>query len=136
MKNRSRAARKISLLPTIKGLKPYGENKLPIDSTPIILLLEEYESIRLCDYEMKNHQQASLEMEVSRPTFTRIYASALKKIAKVMIEGRPLSIEGGKVYFDSDWYKCNTCSCIFSNPDKIKKVEYCSLCSSSNILLY
>jgi hypothetical protein len=51
-------------------------------------------------------------MGVSRPTYIRIYASALQKIAKAFVEGRLIFIEGGKVYFDSDWYRCNTCECL------------------------
>ena len=73
----------------------------------INLLYEEYEALRLCDYSMENHNRASEIMEVSRPTFTRIYASARQKLASAFVEGRQIVIEGGKVYFDSDWHICN-----------------------------
>jgi Zn finger protein HypA/HybF involved in hydrogenase expression len=73
-------------------------------------------------------------MGVSRPTFTRIYASALRKIAKAFVEGKQISIEGGKVYFDSDWFQCVTCKCYFNNPEKEEKPETCPLCGSANIL--
>jgi uncharacterized protein len=132
MKNRSRTARKVCQVPIVKGFSPFGVIGEITDSTPVVLLLEEYEAIRLCDYEMLNHHQSSFQMGVSRPTFTRVYASALRKIAKAMVEGRHISIEGGKVYFDSDWYQCNTCGCKFSHWDKTEPMDLCALCKGTN----
>ncbi len=134
MKNRSRTARKVSVLPVIKGFRPFGVSVEKPDKTPVVLLLEEYEAIRLCDYEMMNHHAASFEMGVSRPTFTRVYASALRKIAKAMVEGRPVSIESGKVYFDSEWYKCNSCGCVFTHPEKLEPLHECALCGEADIV--
>jgi hypothetical protein len=73
-------------------------------------------------------------MGVSRPTFTRIYASARQKIANAFVEGKQISIEGGKVYFDSDWYQCQSCGCYFNNPEKDIKVEACPLCGAATFI--
>ncbi len=100
---------------------------------PVTLLYEEYEALRLCDYDMLNHNQASEIMSVSRPTYTRIYAAARRKVAKAFVEGRQIVISGGKVYFDSDWYHCTACKCSFNNPDKEMAVDCCPLCSSKQI---
>lgn len=94
---------------------------------------EEYEALKLCDYDMYNHHQASAAMGVSRPTFTRIYASARQKVAKGFAEGRQISIDGGKVYFDSDWYICKKCKCYFNNPQKDVEITNCPLCGNDNI---
>jgi len=136
MSPRKKVLRKVVNLPVIKGFKPYGpeSNVQPLE--PVNLLYEEYEAIRLSDYDHLNHQQASEMMGVSRPTFTRIYASALQNIAKAMVEGRQLSIEGGKVYFDSDWYECEQCLCNFNNPEKDKAISTCPLCGSDRIKRY
>jgi hypothetical protein len=67
-------------------------------------------------------------MKISRPTFTRIYASARRKVAKSLTEGRQIIIEGGKVYFDSDWYTCLGCGSYFNNPEKELEVNECPLC--------
>ena len=75
-------------------------------------------------------------MNVSRYTFTRIYATARQKMAKAIVEGRQISIEGGKVSFDSDWYYCNTCNCNFNNPHKEIKIINCAFCGSDNIENY
>lgn len=135
MTPRIKILRKVLDPPIIKGFKPYGpeteQNKEVVN-----LLYEEYEAIRLCDYNKLNHHEASLMMTVSRPTFTRIYASALQKIATAFVEGRPMAIEGGKVYFDSNWYHCKKCTCDFNNPEKNKPIEKCPLCGSKQVKEY
>lgn len=128
MSPRNKTIRKVVNPPLIKGFKPFGLESGRIGGEPVTLLFEEYEAIRLCDYDLFNQAQASVMMEVSRPTFTRIYASALRKIAQALVEGRTLTIKGGKVYFDSDWHHCGGCDCYFNNPDKDQRVEQCPLC--------
>lgn len=136
MSPRIKILRKVLNPPLIKGLKPYGLTTGERILESVNLLYEEYEALRLSDYDILNHYQASILMGVSRPTFTRIYASALQKIAKAFVEGRQISIEGGKVYFDSDWYHCLLCDCYFNNPEKDKEVEFCPLCKSKDIENY
>jgi len=133
MSPRIKVIRKVSNPPLIKGFKPYGleSGKLKLES--INILYEEYEALRLSDYDILNHHQASVLMGVSRPTYTRIYASALQKIAKAFVEGRQISIQGGKVYFDSDWYHCKKCRCYFNNPEKEQAVQNCPLCGNQQV---
>ncbi len=99
----------------------------------INLLYEEYEALKLSDFDHYTHQEASVFMEVSRPTFTRIYSSALQKIAQAFVEGRGITIEGGHVYFDSTWYYCDTCSSRFNNPFIEETPQKCPLCGSWKI---
>jgi uncharacterized protein len=136
MSPRIKKIRKVLSPPAIKGMKPYGGSLTNSNAESVSILFEEYEALRLCDYDMYNHHQASLLMGVSRPTFTRIYASARQKVVLAIVEGRQISIEGGKVYFDSDWYKCFGCGCYFNHPDKENKIEACPLCGSSKIAGY
>jgi len=136
MSPRIKVIRKVTSPPLIKGFRPYGALPENHNSELINLLYEEYEAIRLSDYDLLNHMQASVMMGVSRPTFTRIYASALQKMAKAMVEGRQISIEGGKVYFDSDWYQCDSCHCNFNNPEKDKVTVSCPLCGNHQISSY
>ena len=63
--------------------------------SPVILTLDEYESIRLIDREDQTQEQCALRMGVARTTVTAIYESARKKIAAALVEGRPLRIGGG-----------------------------------------
>ncbi|MBP6978216.1 MAG: DUF134 domain-containing protein [Bacteroidales bacterium] len=133
MSPRLKRIRKVVNPPIIKGFKPYGPEVKNQKPEPVYLLYEEYEALRLCDYDGYNHHHASIVMGISRPTYTRIYASAREKIARAFVEGRQITIEGGKVYFDSDWYQCKKCLCHFNNPERMKKVECCPLCGSQRV---
>jgi len=123
--------RKISNPPLISGFKPYGSKTNGNKTENVFLHFEEYEAIRLCDYEMLNHHKASVIMDVSRPTLTRIYARARQKIARALVLGSQIIIEGGKIYFDSEWFACKECGCYFNNPDKQEAIKECPLCKSN-----
>jgi len=129
---RPKRIRKVNTPPHFKGYLPIGQP----EEHPVILNFEEYEAIKLCDYLLYSQAQASLEMGVSRPTFTRIYESARRKVAQAFVHGRPIIFEGGKVYFDSEWFVCNSCGCWFNQPEKQIKVTSCALCGSSEIEQY
>lgn len=68
---RPKQNRKISNPPLMQGFKPYGIPQNMLSS--VSLLYDEYEAIRLLDYEGLNQDQAAARMNVSRPTLTRIY---------------------------------------------------------------
>jgi predicted DNA-binding protein (UPF0251 family) len=125
--------RKVSNPPTISGFKPYGLHAEETNLEPIFLRFEEYEAIRLCDFEGMNHHEASVIMGVSRPTLTRIYAMARQKIAEAFVMGKQINIEGGKIYFDSEWYNCHQCGSYFNHPNKLEALNQCPLCHSENI---
>jgi len=128
--SRPKRIRKVTNLPHFKGFKPIG---IPKEITPVILNYEEYEAIRLSDYELYRHDQAAKIMEVSRPTYSRIYESARKKVGMAFVSGKTILFEGGKVFFDTDWYKCESCGCYFNHTAKEKKLHNCSLCGSTEI---
>lgn len=100
---------------------------------PVQLLVEEYAAIRLCDYEMMTQAEASVVMHVSRPTFTRVYESARRKVAGALVESRPISIGRGEAMFDHEWYHCIQCTVFFNNPDEMTSSPNCPLCGSAEI---
>lgn len=109
--------------PIMEGFRPFG---IPIkDLEPIILLYEEYESIRLTDYEGLTQDESARQMNISRPTFTRIYEKARRSIAKAFIEGKAIFIEGGKYYSDDFWYKCENCSELIISKIEASTCKYC-----------
>ena len=131
---RLKLPRRILNPPSIKGFKPYGVDVGVQAAGPVNVLLEEYEALRLSDYDKLNHHQASIMMGVSRPTFTRIYAAALQKIAIAFVDGRQIAIDGGKVYFDSDWLECKGCGSYFNHPHQNIPIDECPLCGSNKIV--
>ena len=64
-------------------------------SDPITLFVDEYEVIRLVDYEKRTHEQCAQQMQISRTTVTEIYEKARFKVADAIVNGRPLLIGGG-----------------------------------------
>jgi len=95
------------------------------------LLYEEYESLRLADYENLTQEEAAKEMNISRPTFTRLYDKARKSIAKAFVEGKAIIIQGGTFTTDDYWYRCEECheTMVTEEP-----VTTCKNCDSDNII--
>jgi len=85
MSPRPKNIRKVENRPFIAGLKPIGMKRS--GSKTVLLHFEEYESIRLCDYEMLTHQEACRSMGVSRPTFSRIYSTAGRRWLRHWFKG-------------------------------------------------
>ena len=127
---RPRNESKVQIPPRVKAFIPIGYYRHEKDI--VTLKVEEYEVIRLLDYEGLTQEQASKIMKVSRPTLTRIYERARKIVATSLTEAVELRIEGGKGVFSSDWMECQSCSCRFNNP-KNETVEACVFCGSTNI---
>lgn len=127
---RNKQNRVIQQPPKVKGFNPMGTYTPKIES--VKLNLEEYESIRLIDYENLSQEQASVYIKVSRPTLTRIYDSARKKISKALINGNQILIEGGKFIFSEDWFECADCNCKFNNPENLE-LNNCIVCNSDNV---
>lgn len=124
--------RKVNTPPHFKGFRPIGLS----DEKPVVLNFEEYEALRLSDFENLGQVEAAKLMNVSRPTYARIYETARRKVAQAFVLGKAIVFEGGKVYFDSEWYSCNACGCWFNHPEKELTVENCPLCGSNEVVQY
>ena len=100
---------------------------------PEVLGLDEFEALRLADYQGMDHNEAAEEMEISRPTFTRLIEAAREKMAVFIIEGKRLQIEGGQVHFCGNIMQCHDCG----NMIKTKfdeNISVCPSCNSSNLI--
>lgn len=78
-------------------VETFGPNPAAEDGTvdPVFLLVEEYETLRIVDYEGRTHEQCAAQMRVSRTTVTEIYERARHKVADAIVNGRTLVIRGG-----------------------------------------
>ncbi len=61
----------------------------------VILSTDEYEAIRLVDFEKKTHEQCAQQMDISRTTVTEIYERARFKLADSIVNGKRLVIDHG-----------------------------------------
>ena len=85
--------RRVFSEPSVSFFKPAGA---PLRGLPeIILTVDELETIRLKDHEGLDQTKSAESMNISQPTFQRIYNSARKKIADVIVNGKAIRIEGG-----------------------------------------
>jgi predicted DNA-binding protein (UPF0251 family) len=95
---RPKCRRRICGVPDKNYFKPRG---IPaVDLEEVVLNLDEFEAIRLADYEQLYQEEAAAKMNISRQTFGRIIETARKKIADVLINGKALKIEGGEVHLE------------------------------------
>ena len=106
---RPRKCRKVCCLPNNDGFVPVRGGE---ELTPIVLNVDEYESIRLIDREGFSQEQCGEYMRIARTTVQQIYAAARKKLADTLVEGLPLRIEGGDFTLcsgNSAAYGCRNC---------------------------
>jgi len=96
---RPRKRRNVCCLPQISEFVPIGETGFP--SEAVVITVDEYEAIRLIDNEGLSQEECSDLMNVARTTAQQIYASARRKIARALVVGLPIRIEGG------DYRICN-----------------------------
>ena len=127
---RPKRLRKIVSPPGFRGYKPYGNRNGAWEH--VDLLYEEYESIKLADYDMMNHLEASKLMGVSRATFARIYESARRKIARALVEAREIRSVFGNAILDKSWYECSDCNARFTIPLKVS-VQQCPICKENRV---
>ena len=85
--------RRVCFMPGVTYFKPAG---IPLRFLgENCLYLEEIEAIRLRDVEHLEQADGAKQMNISRPTFQRVLASARQKIADSLLTGKALRIEGG-----------------------------------------
>ncbi len=117
--------------PLYADFKPAGVPNSLLEEE--LLELDEFEALRLTDYLGMDHIEAAEEMEISRPTFTRLIESARKKVASFIIEGRHLQIEGGQIHFRGNIIKCMDCGHMIAIGFG-KKIAACPACGSVNLI--
>ena len=83
--------RRIMGRPNSSYFKPAG---IPMRGLKeIVVTMPEFEAIRLVDVVGKSQTEASSQMKISQPTFSRILDSARKKIAEALVKGYAIRID-------------------------------------------
>lgn len=89
--------RRVCHIPDNLEFLPRGEAA----GEPVVLTVDEYETIRLIDKEGLSQEECGAQLGVGRTTAQKIYDVARGKIAQALVLGLPLRIEGG------DFRLCN-----------------------------
>ncbi len=103
--------RRVCAEPSCRGFAPSGET----GGGTVVLTVDEYEVIRLVDYEKRTHEQCAAQMGISRTTVTEICESARFKISDSLVNGRALHISGGHYRVCRGEWDCGR-NCRWSSP--------------------
>lgn len=76
----------------ISQFSPRGRPGRPDE---VNLTMDEFEAIRLADYEQICQIEAAKSMKISQQTFSRIIKKAHKKVADSLVNGKIIRIQGG-----------------------------------------
>lgn len=107
---RPRKTRRVCSLPNFQMFGP--ANRTINEDNLIVMMVEEFEVIRLMDLEGLDQEQCAERMGVARSTVQRMYNDAKRKIANSLVNGKMLKIEGGDyVLCDIDKHNCKCSPC-------------------------
>jgi predicted DNA-binding protein (UPF0251 family) len=128
--SRPKARRLINNPPLFTGFKPIGVKGRDLER--IEMSIDEFEALRLADYEGLSQDEAALEMDISRSTFSRLIESARRKSSEFFIRGRQLVVDGGPVHFKENLLRCRNCGSVM--PARLEMApKSCSRCGSEDL---
>ena len=90
---RPRKCRKVCCLPKASSFSPDRPDAAGLPA--VVMTVDEYETIRLIDHQGLSQEECSVYLQVARTTAQLIYNSARQKLARALVLGLPLRIEGG-----------------------------------------
>ncbi|TFH01120.1 MAG: DUF134 domain-containing protein [Candidatus Thorarchaeota archaeon] len=128
---RRKLHRLVTKEPPVSVDKPEG---IPVrELEEILITIDEFEALRLADFEGLSQRDASTSMQISQPTFNRVLSSARSKVASGLVQGHVLRIEGGRYRLadGSGILECIDCgeSVDLSSDDK----STCQACGSTRL---
>jgi predicted DNA-binding protein (UPF0251 family) len=97
-RGRPRKYRIVRIYPKISQFSPRGRPGRPDE---VELKVDEFEAIRLADYQDLPQKEAARSMRISQQTFSRILRRAHKLIAKGLTTGAAIKIQGGQYVISS-----------------------------------
>lgn len=128
---RPQKCRTITGQPASSIFKPAGIPKCDLEE--VVLTLDEFEAMRLADFEGLYQDAAAESMNISRQTFGNILASAHRKIADCLIHGKSLRIEGGAVDTNRRLFVCKACNHRWSTEQMEHAQGFCPACGNSEL---
>jgi len=118
--------------PEVSTFQPAGVPGRALEQ--VTLSLDELEAARLADLEGLYQEEAARRMEVSRQTFGNIVASARRKLADCVVNGKLLRIQGGTVRLAAErTFACEHCRRHWSLPFGSGRPAACPGCRSHDI---
>ena len=91
-RGRPKKYRMVDSGPRISQFSPRGKPGRPDE---VELSIDEFEALRLSDYQAKSQKEAARSMRISQQTFSRIIQRARKTLADALVNGKRIRIYGG-----------------------------------------
>lgn len=130
---RPKCCRRVTGQPACKMFKPLGVPASSIEE--VVLALDEYEAIRLADFEGLYQEQAAVRMGVSRQTFGRTIEAARRKVARALVQGLVLRIEVPKAEAATlptvRTFVCAGCAHVWDEPFGTGRPACCPACAGT-----
>ncbi len=128
---RPQKCRRVAYLPEVTYFKPAG---IPLGALEeVVLSVEEAEALRLKDIEGLEQGEGAEKMNISRPTFQRVLASARQKIADAILNGKAVNIKGGNFEMAFHRFRCRQGHEWDLATPAGAVPEYCPTCSTSDV---
>jgi predicted DNA-binding protein (UPF0251 family) len=132
---RPRKCRWVEFEPGITFFKPQGIPMRGLEQ--VVISVDELEALRLSDFLGLNQEDVALEMNVSRPTVTRMLARAHRAIAEALVFGKAIKIAGGDYQVTQRRFICQDCEYAWEDEAIAPNVpQACPKCQGSSIQRY
>jgi len=129
---RPRKCRWVASEPGVTFFKPQGIPMRALEQ--VVISVDELEALRLSDYLGLNQEDVAQEMNVSRPTVTRMLAKAHRVIAEALVYGKAIRIEGGDYLVARPQFVCQQCQHVWEEPgDNATADRTCPQCRSGAV---
>lgn len=104
---RTPKTRWVEYMPSVTYFKPAG---IPLSALDEVTLgVDELEAIRLKDVTGLEQEECAKSMNLSQSTFQRLLTAAREKVARALVEGRAIRIEGGNYEIVARDLVCGAC---------------------------
>ncbi|MCB9757436.1 MAG: DUF134 domain-containing protein [Candidatus Omnitrophica bacterium] len=89
---RPKKVRYIQKMPLVRQFSPRGKPGRPEE---VVLHIDEFEALKLTDFQMFSQGEGALAMKLSRASFGRAVREARRKIADALVNGKIIKIQMG-----------------------------------------
>jgi predicted DNA-binding protein (UPF0251 family) len=127
---RPKKCRWVTMKPGVTFFKPQGIPLRVLEHT--VITIDEMEAMRLSDFLGLNQEEVAKQMQVSRPTVTRMLARARRAVADALAHGKAIRIEGGDYRLVGHFLECPACGHHESAPLGGAAPQSCPKCHSQD----
>lgn len=106
---RPRKFRRVCCMPPNESFGPLDMEQNQLSA--VRMSVDEYETIRLMDFEGCTQEECAKQMGIARSTVQGIYNDARKKLSEVLVMGKVLTIAGGDYTLCGNFEADCKCGC-------------------------